>query len=62
VTVQVVAGKLMLLDVGVVSGWASEVDEASADKVRVKFRNGSAEAEFEAEFDSGKVKIEIERG
>ena len=60
-TIQVVADKLVVLQVEVVSGWDFEVDEASARRVKVEFRNGSTEAEFEAELEHGKVKIEVKR-
>ena len=62
VTVNVASGQLQLVDVKVNAGWTVEVDEAGADRIKVKFRNGENEAEFEAELEHGGIKIEVEAG
>ena len=62
VTVNVVSGQMQLADVQAGAGWTAEVDEARADQIKVKFRNGEREAEFEAELEHGGLKIEVEAG
>ena len=62
VTVNVASGQLQLADVKANAGWTVEVDEAGVDRIKVKFRNGENEAEFEAELEHGGIKIEVEAG
>ena len=62
VTLNVVSGQMQLADVQAGAGWTAEVDEARADQIKVKFRNGEREAEFEAELEHGGLKIEVEAG
>ncbi len=61
VAIQIVDGRLVLLDVRANSGWSSEVDKARADEVEVEFENGKLEASFEAKLRDGQLRIEIER-
>ena len=62
VTVNVVSGTLQLIDVQASSGWTIEVDKAQVDRIKIKFRNGESEAEFEAELEHGGIKVEVEAG
>jgi hypothetical protein len=62
VTVNVMSGQMQLADVQAGAGWTVEVDEARADQIKVKFRNGERQAEFEAELEHGGLKIEVEAG
>jgi hypothetical protein len=62
VTLNVVSGQMQLADVQAGAGWTVEVDQARADQIKVKFRNGEREAEFEAELEHGGLKIEVEAG
>jgi hypothetical protein len=61
VTAQIVAGRLVLLDVGVNTGWSFDVEVSDPDDIEVKFRNGEAEASFEAKLRDGEIRIEIEQ-
>jgi hypothetical protein len=62
VTINVSGGALELAEVQVNAGWTFEVDKAQADRIKVKFRNGESEAEFEAELEHGGISIDIEQG
>jgi hypothetical protein len=62
VTVNVASGTLQLVDVEANAGWSAEIDEAEVDRIKVKFRNGENEAEFEAELEHGGLKVEVEAG
>jgi len=62
VTVNVANGTLQLVDVEANAGWTAEIDEARADHIKVKFRNGESEAEFEAEMEHGGLEVEVETG
>jgi hypothetical protein len=62
VTINVSGGALELANVQVNAGWTFEVDEARPDQIKVKFRNGESEAEFEAELEHGGLSIDIEQG
>jgi hypothetical protein len=59
VTVAVSGGKLVLVDVSA-PGWTVEVDKQEPTEIKVEFRKGSAEAEFEAEIEHGQLDIEVE--
>jgi hypothetical protein len=59
VTVEVRGGRLELISVSA-PGWSVAVEAESAE-IKVKFRSGSSEAEFEAELEDGRVKIETEK-
>ena len=61
VAVQIVNGRLVLLDVKVNEGWTHEVEKARTDEIEVKFESGNSEAEFEAKLRDGQIRIEIER-
>ncbi len=62
VTINVTGGTLELADVQANAGWTTEVDKAQSDRIKVKFRNGESEAEFEAELEHGGITIDIEQG
>ncbi len=61
VSIQIVNGQLVLLDVKVNQGWSHEIEKARADEVEVSFESGEREAEFEAKLRDGQIRIEIER-
>jgi len=61
VSLQVVAGQLVLLDVGATSGWSLEVDKADAREIKVEFESGDSDAKFEAKLDDGELRVKIER-
>jgi hypothetical protein len=62
VTINVTNGAIELADVQANAGWTTEVDKARSDRIKVKFRNGESEAEFEAELEHGGITIDIEEG
>jgi hypothetical protein len=62
VTINVTGGTLELANVQANTGWTSEVDKARSDRIKIKFRNGESEAEFEAELEHGAITIDIEQG
>lgn len=61
VRLQVVAGQLVLLDVGATSGWSLEVDKADGREIKVEFESGDSDAKFEAKLDDGELRVKIER-
>ena len=61
VSIQVVAGKLVLLHAEAASGWALNVDKADARDIKMEFENGDSDAEFEAKIRDGELRVEIER-
>jgi hypothetical protein len=60
VTVQIVTGQLVLLDVTATNGWSFEVDKSDGRDVRIEFQSGELEAEFEAKLRDGQIRIEVE--
>ncbi|HEY6627789.1 MAG TPA: hypothetical protein VI193_02255 [Acidimicrobiia bacterium] len=62
VTINVTGGTLELADVQANTGWTTEVDKAQSDRIKINFRNGESEAEFEAELEHGAITIDIEQG
>jgi hypothetical protein len=62
VTINVTGGNLELADVQANTGWTTEVDNARSDRIKIKFRNGESEAEFEAELEHGAITVDIEQG
>ncbi|HSJ83428.1 MAG TPA: hypothetical protein VLA91_06385 [Acidimicrobiia bacterium] len=61
VTVQLVDGKLVLVDAGAAAGWTIEVDKSDGRDIRVEFENGDSDARFEAKIRDGEVRVEIRR-
>jgi len=61
VSIQVVAGKLVLLHAEAASGWALNVDKADARDIKMEFENGDSDAGFEAKIRDGELRVEIER-
>ena len=61
VTVQLVTGKLVLVDAEAAAGWTIEVDKSDGRDIRVEFENGDSNARFEAKIRDGEVRVEIRR-
>lgn len=61
VSIQVVAGKLVLLHAEAASGWALKVEKADARDIKMEFENGDSDAGFEAKIRDGELRVEIER-
>lgn len=61
VSIQLVSGKLVLVDVRAASGWSLEVDKDDGRDIRVEFENGDSDARFEAKIRDGEVRVEIRR-
>ena len=61
VSVQLVAGKLVLIDARPASGWSVEVDKEDGRDIRVEFESGDSDARFEAKIRDGAVRVEIRR-
>jgi hypothetical protein len=61
VTIQLVAGELVLVDAGAAAGWTIEVDESDGRDIRVEFENSDSDARFEAKTRDGEVRVEIRR-
>ena len=59
VMVDIDDGRLVLGNVSA-PGWSVEVEDREPDRIKIEFRNGEAEAEFEAELHHGVLQIEIE--
>ncbi|HVR76970.1 MAG TPA: hypothetical protein VMS99_01120 [Acidimicrobiia bacterium] len=60
VTVQIVTGQLVLLDVTATKGWSFEVDKSGGRDIKIEFESGESEAEFEAKLRDGQIRIEVE--
>jgi len=61
VSVQLVSGKLVLVDARAASGWSLEVEKDDGRDIRVEFENGDSDARFEAKIRDGEVRVEIRR-
>jgi len=61
VSLQVVAGQLVLIDVSAASGWSLELDKADSREIKVEFESGDSDAKFEAKLDNGELRVKIER-
>jgi len=61
VSLQVVAGQLVLIDVSAASGWNLELDKADSREIKVEFESGDSDAKFEAKLDHGELRVKIER-
>ena len=59
VTIEVVAGRLVLVDVSA-PGWEIEEQRVEADRVELELFSGEAEAEFEARIDDGRIEVRVE--
>lgn len=60
VTLQIAAGRLILIDAVAASGWTAEVDRADGEEIRVEFDNGDDTAKFEARVHNGELRIRVE--
>ncbi len=61
VSLQLVAGQLVLIDANAASGWSMELDKADSRDIKVEFENGDSDAKFEAKLDNGELRVKIER-
>lgn len=52
---------LSLLTVAPLSGWTVDVEDADGDRIRIDFRSGESEVEFEARWDGSRLRYEIDR-
>lgn len=60
VTVQIIAGQLVLIDAVAASGWSVEVDRADGREVKIEFESGGSDAKFEAKIDNGELRVKVE--
>jgi hypothetical protein len=60
VTVQISAGRLILIDATAASGWTTVIDRADGEEVRVEFDNGDDTAKFEARVHNGELRVRVE--
>lgn len=60
VTVQISAGRLVLIDATAASGWTALIDRANGEEVRVEFDNGDDTAKFEARVHNGELRVRVE--
>jgi hypothetical protein len=60
VTIQISAGRLILIDAAAASGWTGVVDRADGEEVRVEFDNGDDTAKFEARVHNGELRVRVE--
>lgn len=61
VTIQVVAGSLVLLDANAAAGWSLVVDKADGRDIRVEFESSAdADARFEAQIRDNDLRVKIE--
>jgi hypothetical protein len=60
VTIRVVAGQLVLVDVDLSVGWQQEVKKLEADEIEIRFENGDSRAELEVEVEDGRVVWELD--
>lgn len=59
VTVEVVAGRLALVNVSA-PGWEIEEQRVEADRVELELVSGEAEAEFRARINNGEIEVRVE--
>ena len=52
-------GRLTLASYFVMPGWQAEIEEQSAQRIRIDFENGSLDARFDARLDGNEVRVEI---
>lgn len=60
VSIQVLAGQLVLLDVSPNAGWDFEIEKNRSDEIEIRFEFGDRRSEFEARNHNGALEIEIE--
>lgn len=60
VSVQVLAGRLILLDVSANAGWDFEIEKNRSDEIEIRFESGDRRNEFEARIHNGALELEIE--
>lgn len=61
VTIQLVAGQLVLVDAGAAAGWTLEVDKSDGRDISIEFENGDSDARFEAKVRDGEMRVEMRR-
>ena len=59
VTLQVVAGRLLLVDVSVSADWHQEIQRVESDEIELRFEKGDSRAELEVEIEEGMIEWEI---
>jgi len=59
VTIEVIGGRLTLVDVSA-PGWRIELDEVESDRIEIEFESGDGEARFEARVRGDRVEVKIE--
>lgn len=62
VTIQVVAGGLVLIEASPSAGWSMEIDKADDRDVRIDFESGDSDAHFEAKIRDGELRVRSEIG
>ena len=60
VTVSWADGKMSLSGVSLGDGWRIEKQEVRSDRVKLEFENGDDDAEFDARFSDGALRVEID--
>jgi hypothetical protein len=60
VTVSWADGRMSLGSVSVADGWFIEKQDVRSDRVKLEFENGDEDAKFEARFDNGSIRVEID--
>jgi hypothetical protein len=60
VTIQVAAGRLVLLDIDLNAGWHHEIKKLEADEIEIRFEKGDSRAELKVEVDDGRIEWEVD--
>jgi hypothetical protein len=60
VTIQVAAGRLVLLGIDLNAGWHQEIKKLEADEIEIRFEKGDSRAELKVELDDGRVEWEVD--
>jgi hypothetical protein len=60
VTIAWADGRMSLVSVSLADGWSIDKQDVRSDRVKLEFENGDDEAEFEAKFDDGGTRVEID--
>ncbi len=60
VTIEVLGGQLLLVDVSANGGWSYEIKKSEWNRIEVRFESGDSEGEIEVEVDDGRLVVEIE--
>jgi len=60
VTIQVAAGRLVLLDIDLDAGWHQEIEKLETDEIEIRFEKGDSRAELDVEVEHGRIEWEID--